>query len=180
MILRIFEIRAQEYWSFDKQEYLVLAEKSETKLEYENGEVLDMAGSTAEHNRICLNIANVFDEKLPKGCQSFGINVRVEATENNSYYYPDVLAVCGEIEYSPDSPISILNPSIIVEVLSAGNTYNNMQKKLDVYKGLDSVKDVLYVESDRYLVRVFSRVTANWEYFAYILEDTKNRYRARV
>ena len=155
-----------------REDYLTQAAQSPIKLEYENGEVVAMAGTTTEHNRICLNVASALERVAKPGCQVFAMDVRVEAAESKSYFYPDALLVCGPLLHNTDNPPSLLNPSIIVEVLSASNSVFVMLTKLDAYKAIPSVIDILYIDSTSYQVRVYSRRADGWDLSAYINQFT--------
>jgi Uma2 family endonuclease len=98
---------------FSLEEYFSLDSNGETKYEYANGIVYDMAGTTANHNSIALNCA--FAVRLQIGgkkCKVFMESLRLEAVSKKSYYYPDVMLTCHPLDLQ--GKLSIRNPSLIV------------------------------------------------------------------
>jgi Uma2 family endonuclease len=104
---------------YTEQEYLELERAAEYKSEYYRGEIFAMAGAGRNHNRITENLSIEIGVFLKgKGCQSFSSDMRVHIPENTLYTYPDFLIVCGEPEFLDRQTDTLLNPSVIVEVLS--------------------------------------------------------------
>ena len=101
------------------REYLDHERRSETKNEFVNGEILAMSGGRPVHNAVCSNLNAAFHSRLrgrPGRPTTSDQRVHVPAT--GAYFYPDVTVVCGRAEYHPDDDMALVNPSVVVEVLS--------------------------------------------------------------
>src|SRR5579883_3387590 len=117
MVARAKPREEQPYLS--PQEYLARERKAETKSEYYGGALVAMAGASQEHNRITANICGELHAQLRgKPCQEFVSDQRVAAPEGDRYFYPDVVVVCGEPEFKDADVDTLLNPALIIEVLS--------------------------------------------------------------
>ena len=98
------------------EEYLELEEKSDLRHEYYDGEIFAMAGTTMNHNRIVGRLRSFLEGIfLPKGCDVFAENVKVEVIKNFYYPYPDVILTCAPDDIS--GTYIVRHPSILVEVL---------------------------------------------------------------
>ncbi|HLK55493.1 MAG TPA: Uma2 family endonuclease [Chthonomonadaceae bacterium] len=156
------------------QEYLERERTSDSRHEYVDGEILAMAGETPEHNRIAGNIyrklGNAFEERP---CETFIENIRVWVTPTQ-YRYPDVVALCGEAQFDNERPPSLLNPSVIIEVLSPSTERFDRDEKFVEYRQLETVTDYVLVAQDEILVVHYTRVSPNqWTVIVYTsLTDT--------
>src|SRR5205085_5736773 len=104
---------------YTPEEYLALDRAAEFKSEYHAGEIFAMAGASEEHNVISLNVATEFRIRLRGGpCRPFSADMRVSLGEAELYAYPDVVVVCGERQFGDGRRDVLLNPTLIVEVLS--------------------------------------------------------------
>src|SRR5437870_4117972 len=101
-------------------QYLALERKSPIKHEYHDGEMFAMAGSTREHNLIAGNLfAEIRAQFRGRPCEVYVGDVRVLVSPTGLYTYPDVVAVCGERQFEDSEVDTLLNPTVIVEVLSS-------------------------------------------------------------
>ena len=101
------------------KEYLAFERKATTKHEYLNGQIVAMSGASFAHNFITVNIATSLNIQLMEGeCRVATSDMRVKVTQIDSYFYPDVVVVCGEPRAEDDTFDTLLNPTLIVEVLS--------------------------------------------------------------
>ena len=104
---------------FTAQEYLALERKSETRNEYYNGEIFAMAGASREHNLIVGNLLRDIGNQLEdRPCESYPSDMRVSIEATGLYTYPDVAVVCGEPRFQDREVDTLLNPTVIIEVLS--------------------------------------------------------------
>lgn len=132
---------SQHRWSV--QEYLEAERRSEDKHEYLDGRVYLMAGGTPDHNRICANtIAALINALGERGCDVFTSDqeVRVGAAR---FVYPDVTVVCGEAQFDDDI---LLNPTLIVEVLSETTAARDRGEKGFAYRACSSLRGYLLIE----------------------------------
>lgn len=104
---------------YTTEEYFALEETAEYKSEYLHGEIFAMAGGSANHSSIALNVGGALDDALlDQPCRVFDRDIKIEVEENGYYTYPDVAVVCGEVKFVPERDDAITNPLIIVEVFS--------------------------------------------------------------
>lgn len=147
------------------QEYLERERKAETKSEYDGGYVTAMAGASKEHNRVTVNIAGELYAQLKgKPCQPFVNDLRVRVPECDRYYYPDVVVVCDEPQFEDVELDTLLNPTVIVEVLSASTEARDRGQKLQCYRTLDSLNIYVLVAQDRPFVEIYRRQEQGWLY----------------
>jgi Uma2 family endonuclease len=102
-------------------EYLKLEEEANSKHEYWNGTILAMAGGTPSHNKIANSIGTAIDielDKMNKDCSVYNSDQKVYISAFNRCVYPDCMLICGEEELHENSTSIIVNPSLIIEVLS--------------------------------------------------------------
>lgn len=141
------------------QAYFELERTSEMRHEYVEGELIPMAGETLTHNRIALNISialdRVFEERDCSVCME-GVRVRVTPER---YRYPDIVALCGEPILTGDNPTSMINPALIVEVLSPSTQATDRGEKFFEYQTIASLTDYVLASQDR--VSVFHWVRQN-------------------
>src|SRR5713226_2862324 len=104
---------------FTPEEYLQLERKPEYKSEYLAGQIFAMSGASREHNLIAVNVLASLHAQLKKRlCEAYGSNMRIRVSASGLYTYPDVVVVCGEPKFADDHVDNLLNPTLIVEVLS--------------------------------------------------------------
>jgi len=160
---------AKRQYSIEEYFALEIANR-ETKYEFLDGEILAMAGAELAHNTICANIIGELRNeviKKQKNCRVLTSDQRVRAyrKEENKwgYFYPDVALVCGTPELADTTPKTLLNPSVLVEVLSKSNSMREVMAKLKFYRAIDSLSNVLLVDSESRFVMHFERVAeADW------------------
>lgn len=126
--------------------------------EYENGEVFAMSGGTAEHHAIISNINRELSIQLKgRPCQVFGQGVRLRIQAADAGKYPDLMVVCGEQEFHDGRHDLLLNPSLIVEVLSDSTEGYDRGEKFAFYRRIPSLNDYLLVSQTRASAERFSR-----------------------
>ncbi len=143
---------------FTAEQYLALEDMSETKHEYYDGKIYDFAGGSPDHNLIAANLIIALGQQLANTpCRVFGSDMRVLVEASELYTYPDVAVVCAKLEYDARSKITITNPLILVEVLSPSTRAYDREDKLNFYKQIPSLREVILVESERPQAEVFRR-----------------------
>jgi Uma2 family endonuclease len=132
-----------------EEEYLAFERASEFRHEFVNGEIIDMAGASWEHGLIVGNTATALNNALAdKLCFVNPQDLRVKATMFHSYRYPDIAVVCGEPQFSDDSFDTLLNPTILIEVLSASTEKEDRGKKLREYRQIESLQEYLLISQE--------------------------------
>jgi Uma2 family endonuclease len=146
------------------QEYLALERQSEERHEYLDGEMFAMSGASRRHNRIVLNIGKGLDSALEeRGCDVFVSEMRVLTPDNKFFTYPDVVAVCGEPQFADAEVDTLLNPDVIIEVLSPSTEDYDRGPKFAHYRSIPSLREYVLVSQHRVRVEHYLRQTnGNW------------------
>jgi len=149
---------------YTPSQYLALERDAEFKHEYYDGYITAMAGVGPEHNQIALNIASRLNTELKnRECQAFSSDTRLCVSSTGLYTYPDVMAVCGESLFQKIEGVdSLLNPTIIVEVLSPTTESYDRGGKFGHYRQLPSLKEYVLVSQDKVLVERYTRQGDDW------------------
>jgi Uma2 family endonuclease len=146
------------------EEYLALERRAEYRSEYYDGEIFAMTGASLRHNRITLNIGSELNVQLKtRQCQAFTSDMRVHVPATGLYTYPDVVVVCGEPQLEDEHLDTLLNPILIVEVLSRTTARYDRADKFTDYRSIPSFKEYLLVAQDEYRVEHYARqADARW------------------
>lgn len=144
------------------EEYLERELQSEEKNEYFNGEVFAIARPSARHTWIVTNVAGEFRQQLKgKPCRVASSEMRLRVTPTGLYTYPDVMVICGDVEYAAEQKDTVLNPAVIVEVLSPSTQDYDRGQKFEHYRTLPSLIDYLTIAQDRPHVVHYTRQSEN-------------------
>jgi Uma2 family endonuclease len=156
---------AQSQLPITDDEYLALERKSEERHEYLDGTVYAMAGESLEHGTICMNLSRIISSQLlGKPCQAFSKDIKVRSgprpksrgSTKGLYSYPDLVVVCGEPEFHDEHRDVLLNPRVIIEVLSpATEAYDRGLKFLRYRTWLPSLTEYILVSQDQPLIERF-------------------------
>jgi len=131
------------------QEYLILERNAETKSDYLDGEMFAMTGASRKHNLISVNVLAALHSQLAGSpCEVYASDMRVR-TPTDLLTYPDVVAVCGEPRFNDNEFDTLLNPILVVEVLSPSTETYDRLTKLDHYRTIPSLAEVVLVAQDR-------------------------------
>ncbi|HVS64430.1 MAG TPA: Uma2 family endonuclease [Thermoanaerobaculia bacterium] len=126
------------------RDYLALEEASHVKHEYLDGEIYGMAGGTPAHAALAVAISSSLHLQLRGGPgRVYSSDLRVRAMRSGLATYPDVTVICGELESDPDSATTIVNPTVVVEVLSDSTEDYDRGKKLEHYRSIPSMAAVV-------------------------------------
>lgn len=148
---------------FTPAQYLALERKADFKSEYHNGFITAMSGASREHNLIAGNLSRKVGNQLEgRPCEVYVSDMRVLVDRTGLYTYPDVVAVCGEPQFQDDEVDTLLNPTMIVEVLSPTTETYDRGKKFGHYRQLDSLREYLLVSQDQVLVERYLRRGQDW------------------
>lgn len=148
-------VKPQEFYTVE--EYLAFEREAETKHEYISGLIVAMAGASRAHNLITGNVAGEFRNQL-KGqpCETYSNDMRVRTTLTD-YTYPDVVVVCGEPRFEDNEFDTLLNPTVVVEVLSKSTARRDRVEKLADYRGMPSLKEFILIAQDKVHVEHYVR-----------------------
>lgn len=141
--------------SFD--EYLAREAGAKFKSEYRSGEVFAMAGGTPSHSELQGSIISLLRLNKPSGCRVFTSDLKIFAPAVNEGMYPDASLVCGELEFYRGRNDVILNPMLVVEVLSPSTRDYDLGMKASFYRTIASLATLLFVDSERRWIQRQSR-----------------------
>ena len=146
-------------------EYLAAEETAAEKHEYLRGEVWAMAGGTIEHARLAMSFGGelrnaLAEARRPCVVLSSDARVRIRATDRATY--PDLSVVCGGIERASDDPHGIVNPTVIVEVLSDSTSAEDRGEKFAHYRRLLSLREYVLVSQKEQRLEVYHREGDFW------------------
>ena len=143
------------------EEYLEIERQAEIRSEYYQGEMFAMAGGSEAHNILVDNLVVAFRLKLRGGsCRSYSRDMRVQVSATGFYTYPDLVVVCGERKFLDEKRDTLLNPNLIVEVLSPTTEAYDRGRKFSHYRALESLQEYVLVSQDRIQVECFKRQSA--------------------
>ncbi|HEB62759.1 MAG TPA: Uma2 family endonuclease [Bacteroidetes bacterium] len=150
-------MKSQRLAKLSVKEYINQEIESGTKYEYHNGKIYALAGGTLNHGLISGNIYLEIGIQLKNkanNCLPFNSDVKLFIEATNSYVYPDAMVICGEIEESSENKNSVINPILIVEVLSKSTADYDRGDKFYLYRHLPSFREYVLVEQKKYVVDV--------------------------
>lgn len=145
------------------EQYEDLEERSQVRHEYYRGEIFAMAGANENHNLVAGNLFGELRNRFEaRACKAYQNDMRVKIQATGLYTYPDVVAVCGPALFDSDKKTTLLNPTLIVEVLSPSTEIYDRSTKLDHYKTVDSIREIALVTQDRPRVDLLTKVEGQW------------------
>lgn len=140
------------------EEYLEIERKAEEKSEYFDGEMFLMSGASTNHNRIVRNVIRTLANQTLEGdCEVYPSDMRVKIGKLNKSAYPDVSIVCGEQQFDDDLKDTLLNPTVIIEVLCDSTEAYDRGKKFEHYQQLDSLVEYILISQTPYRIEQFIR-----------------------
>ena len=140
------------------EQYLTIEREAEYKSEYFQGEMLAMAVSDWVHNQLVVNLVAGFHNQFrSRPCDVYPSQMRVLVRATGLYTYPDVVVVCGERQFVDERRDILLNPSLLVEVLSPSTEAYDRGKKFEHYRSIESLREYLLVASDRVHADLYTR-----------------------
>ena len=140
------------------EQYLALERKAKTKSEFYNGEMFAMSGASRWHNLIAGNVLTEINLQLrERRCTVYPSDMRVKVSPAGLYTYPDVTVVCGEAQLEDQHFDTLLNPTLIVEVLSKTTAAYDQGEKFEQYRKLASLQEYLLIAQDKYHLTRYSR-----------------------
>ncbi len=154
-------LAAQTYLS--PSEYISLERKSSTKSEYLSGRIVAMSGASNAHNIITMNTANqLYNQLFDRNCLVYASDMRVGVNTPLSYLYPDVAVVCGKPRFEDDVFDTLLNPTVVIEVLSPSTAAYDWHEKFTRYQQIASLKEYLLISQSRMHVEHYIRQENRW------------------
>lgn len=143
------------------EEYLTAERAAEFKSEYYQGEVFAMSGASYNHNVIAANLLGLLFSLRKNGCRAFGSDLRLHIPLNNLFTYPDVTIICGKPAFLGQQQDTILNPSILFEILSPSTETYDRDKKFMPYRSIPSLQEYILIDSQHQLIEKYTRNSDN-------------------
>ena len=148
---------------YTTEEYLARERMAETKSEYLGGEIVAMAGATRAHNLMVGNLYRELSQQLRGGpCEAYVNDMRVRVNRTGLYTYPDIVVACGEIQFDDNQADTLLNPVVVIEVLSPKTEAYDRGDKFAHYRRLDSLQEYVLVAQDKMRVERYVRQGEAW------------------
>jgi len=140
------------------EEYLERERKAECKSEYYNGGIFAMSGVSRKHDGIAMMLQFLIAGHLRgKSCRPYSAEVRVLAQPSGLYTYPDLSVVCGKPQYADSDVDTLINPILLVEVLSPSTEVYDRGQKAKLYRAIPSLQELLLVSQETYEVELYRR-----------------------
>ncbi len=157
---------------FTIEEYLTMEEEATGKHEYYRGEIFAMSGVLMKHNKIFSRLFGALLSRLKgKPCQPYGSDTRVHIPSNTLFAYPDITVICGEEETLDDDDFNVLNPTVLIEILSKSTRSYDRGDKFKLYRDIPTLKEYVLVDSEKVGAEVFRlNETGHWELEEYKLD----------
>lgn len=140
------------------EEYLALERRAATKSEYYGGEIVAMAGASWDHNLIPGDAYREIATRLRRSaCQPVTNDMRVWIPSHSVYTYPDIVIVCGEPQFQDAAVDTLLNPTLIIEVLSPSTAAHDQGQKFAPYRSLPSLHEYLLITQNEPRLALYRR-----------------------
>jgi Uma2 family endonuclease len=152
------------------EEYLALERQADYKSEYVDGVVYAMSGVSERHNLITLNTAaDLLLQLRGRPCRVYSNDMKVRLPDSRKFFYPDVIVVCGQPQFQDKRTDTLLNPNLIIEVLSESTEAFDRGGKFQAYQRLESLQEYILISQNKPMVEQFVRQSeAAWKYMSAI------------
>jgi len=148
---------------YSAKEYLALERSALFKSEFHDGQIYAMTGASRKHNLVTVNIARELSAQLKKRpCEAYINDMRVKAAEARSYHYPDIAVVCGSPQFEDAHVDTLLNPTVLIEVLSPSTEAYDRGGKFAHYRKIASLNEYLLVTQDQPIIERYQRQGDVW------------------
>lgn len=155
----------EEYISFERK---FVPDAETVRHEYVKGKIISMSGASFFHNRIRSNINLDLGNSLEgSGCVVLSNEMRVSSPTTASYFYPDILVLCDEPEFEDDVFDTLLNPIVIIEILSPSTEAFDRGEKFSHYRQIESLQEYIIISQDRVNVERYLRKPNEWGYTSF-------------
>ena len=141
----------------NEEEYLCIEREAATKSEFHDGRMFAMAGSSLNHALLSNTIGSILRGQVPPGCRTVSSDLRIKVAAAGLYTYADCSVICGDPQFAGSPKESVLNPLLIVEVLSPSTEGYDRGKKFEMYRTIESFREYLIVHQDSRHVEHYSK-----------------------
>lgn len=148
---------------YSLDEYRAISETSEGRCEFYDGEIINMTGGTATHSRIGRNVVNFLDRNLEDtNFEAFNNDLRIWIPKYRCGVFPDAMVVDGQLLFHEGRKDEILNPLLIIEVLSPSTQKYDRTDKFEMYRSISSLYEYLLIRQDRPFVQRYTKQSNGW------------------
>lgn len=138
--------------------YLAFERRSEQRHEYIDGELFAMSGASERHNQIVVNLSGEIRTQFKgRSCRVYTNDMRVRIAGTARYTYPDVTALCGQGLFDDKEQDTLINPNLIIEVLSVSTEAYDRGQKFEYYRQVETLTEYVLVAQDKPHVEQFRR-----------------------
>ena len=164
-------IAARTYLTPEK--YIALERKATLKSEYLSGEIVAMSGASDTHNLITMNTSTaLYNQLADRGCRVYANDMRVGISAGVSYFYPNIAVTCDKPRFEDDVFDTLINPQVIIEVLSDSTAGYDRGEKFIRYRQLESLQEYILISQDQVQVDHYLRQGKQWILSEFsVLED---------
>jgi Uma2 family endonuclease len=156
---------AQPHLRLTVSDYFDNDQHSQDKLEFYYGTIVAQAGATARHNAIVTNvIGHLFPQLRSQGCHIYPSDLRIQAVDQHVYTYPDLTIVCGTPQFLEPNELTLINPTVIMEILSLSTDAKDRSEKLVYYRSIESLQEYILIDQNAPYVQRYTRQTAHFWY----------------
>lgn len=146
-----------------EHEYLNTERQTYRRNEYLAGVMRPKAGGNRQHNLIVGGMYTAISSQLrDRECEAYAVAMRVRVVPTKTYLYPDIVAVCGEPRFEDAQADTLLNPTVIVEVLSESTEAYDRGEKFAHYRRLESLREYVLVAQNRVRIEHYRREGEQW------------------
>ncbi|MDX2283474.1 MAG: Uma2 family endonuclease [Bacteroidia bacterium] len=146
--------------------YLEAESASSSRHEYQDGLILDMAGGSIAHERICANLyGTLYNQLAGKPCSYFSSNMKLHVQAAHAFYYPDASVICGEPQRYPGREDALTDATVIIEVLSPSTEAQDRGEKFMSFQLLPGLMEYVLIHQRRIRAEIYQRQQAgHWLY----------------
>ncbi len=154
---------------YTAEKYLELERNSEVRHEYIDGEIFEMAGAGKRHNQISANVMRLLgNQLLERNCTAYASEMRIRIPSTRKYTYPDIVGICGDEEFEDDIEDILLNPNLLIEILSKSTEAYDRGTKFEFYQTIESFNEYILITQEPFRVEQFIRQDKNaWTYLEF-------------
>ncbi|CAD5954340.1 putative protein sll1609 [Planktothrix agardhii] len=159
---------------YSPEEYFKLEETAEFKHEYRDGDIIPMSGGTTNHNQIIVNLcAHLYFALRKQNYRVFTSDVRLWIAEHRLYTYPDLMVIKGDVIYHENRTDTVLNPLVIIEILSESTGSYDRGDKFKYYRSIPEFQEYILIDQYQYSVEQFVKTeTGKWQVNFYESADS--------
>ena len=159
---------------YSQEEYFKLEETAEFKHEYRDGDIIPMSGGTTNHNQIIVNLcAHLYFALRKQNYRVFTSDVRLWMAEHRLYTYPDLMVIKGDVIYHENRKDTVLNPLVIIEILSESTGSYDHGDKFKYYRSIPEFQEYILIDQYQYSVEQFVKTeTGKWQVNFYESADS--------